>query len=188
MSKMTLNEYQVEAAKTAIFPQEKALEYIALGLSSEAGELAGHYRLAKLAPFGEGYWVPFLSEAGDILWYASAMATHMKLPLQDFRDSAQLEINKHTAYSKGLAVMAITEDIGEIAGAVKKFIRDADGYAFVGSKYEDKIIVHLSSLLLQIELLALGRQTTISDLMEANLAKLKDRQERGVLGGSGDSR
>ena len=34
MSSITATEYQIRAAETAIFPKEKALEYITLGLTA----------------------------------------------------------------------------------------------------------------------------------------------------------
>ena len=40
MSNITATEYQRKAAETAIFPKEKALEYLTLGLTGEAGEIA----------------------------------------------------------------------------------------------------------------------------------------------------
>ena len=39
-SMITANAYQIEAKKTAIFPSNKALEYLSLGLVGEAGEVA----------------------------------------------------------------------------------------------------------------------------------------------------
>jgi hypothetical protein len=38
---MNMDDYQDQSAKTAIFPKEEALNYLILGLCSEAGELAG---------------------------------------------------------------------------------------------------------------------------------------------------
>ena len=43
MSSITATEYQIRA-ETAIFPKEKALEYITLGLTGEAGEIANKVR------------------------------------------------------------------------------------------------------------------------------------------------
>ena len=37
---ITAKAYQIAACETAIFPKEKALEYITLGLTGEAGEIA----------------------------------------------------------------------------------------------------------------------------------------------------
>ena len=39
-SMITANHYQTQAKKTAIFPANKALEYLSLGLAGEAGEVA----------------------------------------------------------------------------------------------------------------------------------------------------
>ena len=39
-SMITATTYQIEAKKTAIFPANKALEYLSLGLVGEAGEVA----------------------------------------------------------------------------------------------------------------------------------------------------
>ena len=38
---MQLTDYQVWTRTTAIYPKEKALDYLGLGLCSEAGEVAG---------------------------------------------------------------------------------------------------------------------------------------------------
>ena len=37
---MYLSQYQAQAKETAIYPEDKALEYLALGLVGEAGEVA----------------------------------------------------------------------------------------------------------------------------------------------------
>ena len=38
---MDFANYQLRTSQTAIYPSDKALEYLALGLVSEAGEVAG---------------------------------------------------------------------------------------------------------------------------------------------------
>lgn len=111
---MNASEYQVEANKTAIYPTHMGIEYCALGLVGEAGEVAG--KIKKRLRDGNS-WTPaeweanrgaILDEIGDVLWYCSQLAS---------------EFNG---------------DLGAI--------------------------------------------------MERNLQKLADRQERNVLGGSGDNR
>jgi len=82
---MTAELYQQEATKTAIFPKEKALEYLALGLTSEAGEVAG--KVKKLIRDGEdveGFEmkkIAIASEVGDVLWYCALMAQEVGVPL-----------------------------------------------------------------------------------------------------------
>ena len=82
---MTAELYQQEATKTAIFPKEKALEYLALGLTSEAGEVAG--KVKKLIRDGEDVEglemkkIAIASEVGDVLWYCAMMAKEVGVPL-----------------------------------------------------------------------------------------------------------
>ena len=82
---MTAELYEYQASKTAIFPKEKALEYLALGLTSEAGEVAG--KVKKLIREGEEVEgsdmkkIAIASEVGDVLWYCALMAKEVGIPL-----------------------------------------------------------------------------------------------------------
>ena len=84
---ITPDLYERLAKTTAIFPKEKALEYLALGLTSEAGEVAG--KVKKLIRDGEdveGFEMKKLaiaSEIGDVLWYCAMMAKEVGVPLND---------------------------------------------------------------------------------------------------------
>jgi len=76
---MTADFYEARASKTAIFPKEKALEYLALGLTSEAGEVAG--KVKKLIRDGKGDKKAIASEIGDVLWYCAMLARETEVPL-----------------------------------------------------------------------------------------------------------
>ena len=84
---MTAEFYEMKAGQTAIFPKYKALEYLALGLTSEAGEVAG--KVKKLIRDGEdmeGFElkkIAIASEVGDVLWYCAMMAKEVGVPLND---------------------------------------------------------------------------------------------------------
>ena len=78
---MTADFYEARASQTAIFPKEKALEYLALGLTSEAGEVAG--KVKKLIRDGKGDKKAIASEIGDVLWYCAMLAKETKVPLND---------------------------------------------------------------------------------------------------------
>jgi NTP pyrophosphatase (non-canonical NTP hydrolase) len=81
MSNITATEYQTKAAETAIFPKEKALEYLTLGLVGESGEIAN--KVKKLIRDGadvEGYndkLVQIANELGDVLWYCAMLANEL---------------------------------------------------------------------------------------------------------------
>jgi len=76
---ITPDLYENLASQTAIFPKEKALEYLALGLTSEAGEVAG--KVKKLIRDGKGDKKAIASEIGDVLWYCAMMAKEVGVPL-----------------------------------------------------------------------------------------------------------
>tara|TARA_R100000458_G_C8255269_1_gene231468 strand:+ start:182 stop:523 length:342 start_codon:yes stop_codon:yes gene_type:complete len=78
---MTADFYEERASLTAIYPKEKALEYLALGLTSEAGEVAG--KVKKLIRDGKGDKKAIASEIGDVLWYCAMLAKETEVPLND---------------------------------------------------------------------------------------------------------
>ena len=84
---ITAEFYEMKASQTAIFPKTQALEYLALGLTSEAGEVAG--KVKKLIRDGEdmeGFELKKLaiaSEIGDVLWYCAMMAKEVGVPLNE---------------------------------------------------------------------------------------------------------
>jgi len=85
MSDITATEYQRKAAETAIFPKEKALEYLTLGLAGEAGEISN--KVKKLIRDGadrEDYHAKLNAighELGDVLWYCAMLAKEVYMNL-----------------------------------------------------------------------------------------------------------
>lgn len=108
---MTLDEYQVAAESTAIYPPEDEIIYPTLGLGGEAGE---------------------------------------------------------------------------IQNKVKKVLRD-DGGVF-SNAVRDDLKKELGDVLWYVAILARDAGSSLEEIAQLNIAKLRDRQSRGVLGGSGDAR
>jgi NTP pyrophosphatase (non-canonical NTP hydrolase) len=85
MSTITAALYQEKACDTAIFPKNKAMEYLTLGLTGEAGEIANKVKkfirdgavkdeyLAKRIEIGY--------EIGDVLWYCAVLAEELDMNL-----------------------------------------------------------------------------------------------------------
>ena len=96
-NKLFINEvitpdlYENLASETAIFPKEKALEYLALGLTSEAGEVAG--KVKKLIRDGKGDRKAIASEIGDVLWYCAMLAKETEVPLNDIMKDNLKKLN-----------------------------------------------------------------------------------------------
>lgn len=71
--------YQAFTPTTAIYPEERELEYLALGLASESGEVAG--KVKKLIRDGKINRNEIAVELGDVLWYVSQICNHFDLSL-----------------------------------------------------------------------------------------------------------
>lgn len=68
---MLLSNYTEFTRTTAIYPKEQALEYLGLGLVSEAGEVAG--KLKKRIRDGAVDVDALAAEIGDVYWYLSRL-------------------------------------------------------------------------------------------------------------------
>ena len=77
-STITASQYQLEAKKTAIFPANKALEYLSLGLVGEAGEVAN--KVKKIIR-DKKINVNVAGEIGDVLWYCAMLADYFDVNL-----------------------------------------------------------------------------------------------------------
>ena len=73
--------YQSFTDETAIYPEEKALEYCALGLASEAGEFAG--KVKKWIRDGVLDTEAAKAELSDVLWYVARCAEELEFYLSD---------------------------------------------------------------------------------------------------------
>ena len=78
---ITPDLYERLAKTTAIFPKEKALEYLALGLTSEAGEVAG--KIKKIIRDGKGNKEAIAYEIGDVLWYCAVLANELGVEVEE---------------------------------------------------------------------------------------------------------
>lgn len=68
---MDFAEYEERAARTAIYPRNYAIIYPALGLASEAGEVAG--KVKKMIRDGNMDPYALHKEIGDVMWYIAAL-------------------------------------------------------------------------------------------------------------------
>ena len=68
---MDFDYYQTKTESTAIYPEDQALEYLALGLNGEAGEVAE--KVKKHIRDGEEIDEEFAKELGDVMWYLARL-------------------------------------------------------------------------------------------------------------------
>lgn len=77
-------------------------------------------------------------------------------------------------------------EAGEIQGKVKKIARDNNGE--ISEDRKEEIYKEMGDLLWYVARLADEIGYPLSNVAEANLAKINSRSTRGVIGGSGDNR
>lgn len=68
---MDFDYYQNKTQSTAIYPEDQALEYLALGLNGESGEVAE--KIKKHIRDGKEIDEDFAKELGDVLWYLARL-------------------------------------------------------------------------------------------------------------------
>jgi NTP pyrophosphatase (non-canonical NTP hydrolase) len=82
--------------------------------------------------------------------------------------------------------LGLVGEAGEVAEKVKKIIRDGDG--ILTDPDREKIAKELSDVCWYVAVLAYELDYNLEEILQMNLDKLRSRQERGVLSGSGDNR
>lgn len=187
MSSLTLNEYQERAVETAVYPSEQLVNYPALSLAGEAGEVAEKVLLNPNDAAG------IAKEVGGTLWYCAALARDLGVTLGDIVLDASFD--EFQTVIEGLiydtqppcpvrTVAALCCKTGHIANQVKKTIR---GDATVEQK-KDKIVGYLRSTVIGCAYLAYACGFSLGAAAQGNLDELRSRQERGTLMGDGDNR
>lgn len=84
--KLTLNEYQDQAIKTAVYGIGNTIVYPTLGLAGEAGEVAN--KVKKVLRDNSGVFTDDIKkeiakELGDAIWYCAALARDLGYTLEE---------------------------------------------------------------------------------------------------------
>ena len=88
--------------------------------------------------------------------------------------------------------LGLANEAGEVLGKLKKLIRDNDvrfdGKGKITDQQRADLGAELGDVLWYISNLSRDLGLTLNDVAAMNIEKLKSRQARGVIGGSGDNR
>jgi len=104
---MRFDDYQEAARRTAIYADRHRVIYPALGLASEAGEVAGKIKKVLRDEDGDFERAPLAAirdELGDVLWYVAVLAADLGLSLEEIA-------------ADNLAKLAARRERGTIGGA-----------------------------------------------------------------------
>jgi NTP pyrophosphatase (non-canonical NTP hydrolase) len=78
---MKLSDYQIFTRSTAIYPKHRILEYLGLGIASEAGEIAG--KIKKQIRDDVDLKDQIRAELGDVFWYACRLCDELGFDAED---------------------------------------------------------------------------------------------------------
>ena len=95
---MNFDEYQKKAMQTAIYPESAKIIYPALGLASEAGEVAG--KVKKKIRDNQFDKNELAKEIGDCLWYCAAIASDADLSLDEIANQNIAKLEKRMKENK----------------------------------------------------------------------------------------
>ena len=84
LSSMEMQEYVKLTRTTAIYPKETFLEYLTLGLASEAGEVSGVVKKYIRQDFDlDTAQDKLTKELGDVMWYWARLCDELGLDPQE---------------------------------------------------------------------------------------------------------
>lgn len=83
-------------------------------------------------------------------------------------------------------ILGLANEAGEVAGKLKKIMRDENGQ--LSQESFNSLVAELGDVLWYVTATADDLGITISDIFYENYQKLSSRKARGVIKGSGDNR
>lgn len=176
---MKFKEYAEQARTLAIYPEDRGKEYVIFGLIDEAGEVSEKVD----QEYGKS---DIKDEIGDTLWYLANT-------IEEFNFKSMYEVieyNRDEQISEGQVykeyAKIILQNTAQLAGKMKKVMRDENG-EYTDQKLEEIYLI-VQSVVRSLIVLIKKMGLTLDECMNANLDKLFDRKDRGVLKGDGDNR
>lgn len=110
------------------------------------------------------------------------------MELNDYQIMAH-ETSHNTVMGNSLwlyPTLGLVGEAGELANKAKKVYRDNDGYFSPDER--DAMLQELGDVLWYVAEIANQLGASLNTVAQMNLTKLRSRQQRGVIGGSGDNR
>jgi NTP pyrophosphatase (non-canonical NTP hydrolase) len=191
---ITFKEYETNARATARYRNiDSNIKYAVAGLCGESGEVMEH---AKKADRDDGGKLTSerrekaIKEAGDVLWYAAAIAWELNTDLEtimevpSFAEIQRLPYRGETFLDISLELCMFAGRLGGMAAANVC----SDGRMTECKVHRRLAHAHLRGVMYALVVLATILDTSLADIAKVNNDKLAARVERGTIHGSGDER
>ena len=96
-----LNNYQMQAKKFAIYPEDMRIMYPALGLAGEAGEVADKVKkIYRDDRTDARFLAEIAKEIGDVMWYCAVLADDLGFDLQQVAEMNIYKLKSRKATDK----------------------------------------------------------------------------------------
>jgi NTP pyrophosphatase (non-canonical NTP hydrolase) len=163
------DKYQKEAYRTTVYLKAFKIEYPLLGLVGETGEIAE--KIKKWLRRDDGAELDthaLADEIGDCLWYLAALATDLDMKMSEWVNYSEVMSLPKTELPR--AALLLHRSVSALT-ALDMF---RDGNA--------------RDVFLMLDEISTVTRFSLEDCAEMNLEKLRDREQRGVIQGNGDTR
>lgn len=174
---MNFKEYTAAARVTAVYPEQFKCVYPALGIVEEVAEFAEKFEDWYIGK--ENGWISkytrddVILELSDILWFFAIFCDDNYLDMEVF-----FETDGKGEYLSNTLIIC-----GKLLGVVQKATRKNE-FPISAAKLAE----YLDHIAGEINYWCDELNVTIEEVMEINITKLRDRQARNVIKGSGDKR
>lgn len=196
LSEQTWAGYQTQAAKTALYPHDVGLAYVALGAAGEVGELRAALKAWYPRFFREkvsGAWRVWrglperlsierrkcIYECGDVSWYFAMACNELKIQPEHLRSDSIVW------YHSPMDALTILTEM--FCQDVKRVYRDTDR-AEIPAAMLETMRGRLSSGIWVLNVIATTMGVWYEDVLKMNLEKLERRQREDKIKGAGDER
>lgn len=206
---MTITEYIKRTRETAVYPEDQASSYIALGLVDEISELRDkvmpyyHQKIKELKSKDGSYHSIYLSynspsrnytydkkretldEFGDMLWYLARLIDEYDVKVEEETIDHVLVTLSPSVVHGYINIDEAFKYAAEICGFTKKILRGDKNVDKKREQIKDRI---RSILKLTPKICHHLGGFSVQSMMDKNYEKLTDRKKRNVLKGDGDHR
>lgn len=174
---MEMNDYQLQAAAFAIYPEDPEVGYISMAIMGESGEVANVYK--KELRSGEEQKDKMIDELGDIWWYLASLCTQTKfvkdgriISLQELYDSSIKNLDW-----RELQNLTLRQHIRKLVKGSVVLDEQLERY----NEYHSHLFYFASDILKEVLWLMSFYMIELDTVLEYNLKKLQDRANKGQI-------